>query len=170
MRKLLFLLTAIALSGSPVPAWSDDAGSRTAERVAEVYNDLELSGSIQKIDHAKGTLVLSSEIGNVELAFPPDQIRGFQNGDPVVVDLGFSQQGRSIGLNRMADLLETFNELQVTGTVRSIDYQKGELKLITKAGDVTLTFPPKELRNFKRDDLVSVSMGYSKQGRTIRRR
>lgn len=170
MRKLLFLLTAAILSSNPATVWSDDAGSRAAGRVADVYNELELSGSIQKIDHNKGTLILSSEVGNVELAFPPDQIRGFQDGDPVVVDLGFSQQGRSIGLNRMADLLETFNELQVTGTIRSIDYQKGDLDLITKAGDVTLNFPPKALKNFKRDDIVTVSMGYSKEGRTIRRR
>lgn len=170
MRKLLFLLAAAMLSANAGLVWSDDAGSRSAERIAEVYNELELSGSIQKIDHNKGMITLSSEVGDVELAFPPDQIRGFQNGDPVVVDLGFSQQGRSIGMNRMADLLETFNELQVTGTVRSIDYQKGDLNLITKAGDVTLNFPPQAVKSFKRDDIVTVSMGYSKQGRTIRRR
>lgn len=171
MKKLFFLLAAAALCGSgAVPAWADDAGSEKAERIAYVYNELELSGTIEKIDHKSGLIRLHSEVGNVDLSFPPDDIRGFQSGDPVVVDLGFSRQGRSIGMNRMTDLLETFNELQVTGTIRSIDYQKGNLDLITKAGDVTLNFPPKELKNLKRDDIVTVSMGYSKEGRTIRRR
>lgn len=171
MRKPLFLLAAAALAGSgPVPTLADDTGSEKAGRIAEVYNELQLPGTIEKIDHKKGLITLSSVLGNVELSFPPEDVRGLQNGDPVVVNLGFSRQGRSIGMNRMADILETFNELQVTGTIRQIDYRNGELSLNTKAGAVTLNFPPTALKELKRDDVVTVNMGYSKQGRTIQKR
>jgi len=171
MRKLLFLLAAAVLAGSgPVPTLADDTGISAAERTAEVYNELELPGAIEKIDHKKGLITLSSVLGNVELSFPPEDVRGLQNGDPVVVNLGFSQQGRSIGMNRMAGILETFNELQVTGTIRQIDYRKGELSLNTVAGDVTLNFPPTALKELKRDDVITVNMGYSKEGHTIKKR
>jgi hypothetical protein len=171
MRKLFFMLAAAALAGSgPVPTLADDTGISQAGRIAEVYNELQLSGTIEKIDHNKGLITLSSVLGNVELGFPPEDVRGLQNGDPVVVDLGFSQQGRAIGRNRMADVLETFNELQVTGTIRDIDYRKGVLILNTKAGDVTLNFPSTALKELKRDDVITVNMGYSKEGRTIKKR
>jgi hydrogenase maturation factor len=171
MKKLFFLLAATVFAGSgPVPALADDAGGSKAERIAEVYNELQLPGTIEKIDYKKGLVTLSSVLGNVELSFPPENVRGLQSGDPVVVDLGFSQQGRAIGMNRMADTLETFNELQVTGTIRQINYRKGELSLGTKAGDVTLNFPPTALKELKRDDVITVNMGYSKEGRTIKKR
>jgi hypothetical protein len=170
MRKLFFLLAAAALAGSgPVPVLADDIGTTKAARIAEVYNELQLPGIIEKIDHAKGLITLSSVLGNVELSFPPADVRGLQNGDPVVVDLGFSQHGRAIGRNRMADVLETFNELKITGTIRNIDYRKGEISLSTKAGDVKLDFPPTALKELKRDDVITVNMGYSKEGRTIRK-
>ena len=69
----------------------------------------------------------------------------------------------------MADILETFNELKVTGTIRDIDYRKGEISLSTKAGDIKLDFPPAALKELKRDDVITVNMGYSKEGRTIRK-
>lgn len=171
MRKPLFLLAAAVLAGSgPAPTLADDTGISQAERIAEVYNVLQLSGSIEKIDHKNGLITLSSVLGNVELRFPPEDIRGLQNGDPVVANLGFSQRGRSIGLNRMTDILETFNELQVTGTILQIDYRKGELSLNTVAGDVTLNFPPTALKELKREDVITVNMGYSKEGHSIKKR
>lgn len=171
MKKLFFLLAAAALAaGGPLQALADETGKTEAELIAEVYNDLELPGAIEKIDHQKGLITLSSVLGNVDLSFPPEKIRGFQSGDPVIVNLGFSQRGRSIGMNRMAGVMQTFDELQVTGTVRDVDYRKGEISLNTAAGDLTLNFPPTALKEIKRDDVVTVNMGYSKAGRTIKKR
>lgn len=171
MRKLFFMLAAAALASSgPVPTLADDTGISQAGRIAEVYNELQLSGTIEKIDYSKGLITLASVLGRVELSFPPENVRGLQNGDPVIIDLGFSQQGRAIGLNRMTAVQETFNELQVTGRIRDIDYRKGELILNTAAGDVTLNFPSTALKELKRDDVITVNMAYSKEGRTIKRR
>ena len=87
MKKLFFLLAAAMLAGSgPSLTLADDIGTTRAERIAEVYNELQLPGTIEKIDHTKGLITLSSVLGNVELSFPPADVRGLQNGDPVVVD------------------------------------------------------------------------------------
>ncbi len=171
MKKAFFLLAAAMLAGTgAAPVLADNADTQKGERIAEVYNDLQLPGTIEKIDRQNGRLTLDSELGRVELNFPPEALRGFQSGDPVVVDLGFSQQGRSIGRNRMSEVMETFNELEVTGTVRNVDYRTGALTLNTKAGDITLNFPPRAVRDLKREDTVTVNMGYSKQGRTIQKK
>ncbi|MDD5329033.1 MAG: hypothetical protein PHX38_03450 [Sulfuricella sp.] len=172
MKKPFFLLAAAMLAGiiGTAPGMADDVDSQKGERIAEVYNDLQLPGTIETIDYKSGRLTLNSDLGKVNLNFPPEALRGLQSGDPVVVDLGFSQQGRSIGRNRVTEVMETFNELQVTGTVRNVDYRTGTLTLNTRAGDIALNFPPPAVKDLKRGDTVTVNMGYSKQGRTIQKK
>jgi hypothetical protein len=61
-EKAVFLLAAAVFAGSgPVLALADAACGSKAERIAEVYNELQLSGTIEKIDYKKGLVTHDQE-------------------------------------------------------------------------------------------------------------
>lgn len=49
----------------------------------------KMSGTVDMIDHAKGTLVLKSSAADMTLHFPPDAIKTLKDGDAITVYLGF---------------------------------------------------------------------------------
>lgn len=51
-----------------------------------------MTGKIDKIDHAKGTLVLKHGAADMLLHFPPAAIKDLKNGDTITVHLGFSKE------------------------------------------------------------------------------
>jgi hypothetical protein len=51
-----------------------------------------MTGKVSKIDHAKGTLMLSHKAANMMLHFPPPAIKELKNGDTITVYLGFSKK------------------------------------------------------------------------------
>jgi hypothetical protein len=50
-----------------------------------------MTGMIDKIDHAKGTLILKHGAADMLLHFPPAAIKDLKNGDTITVHLGFSK-------------------------------------------------------------------------------
>lgn len=53
-----------------------------------------MSGTVDKIDHAKGTLTLKSAVADMMLHFPPASIKDLKNGDTITVELGFTREDR----------------------------------------------------------------------------
>ncbi|MFZ2161156.1 MAG: hypothetical protein WAW02_02955 [Sideroxyarcus sp.] len=52
-----------------------------------------MTGKVDKIDPAKGTLVLKHGAADMLLHFPPAAIKDLRNGDTITVHLGFSKGG-----------------------------------------------------------------------------
>lgn len=50
-----------------------------------------MTGTIDKIDPDKGTLVLKHGAADMSLHFPPASLMGLKNGDTITVHLGFSK-------------------------------------------------------------------------------
>ncbi|MCK9199949.1 MAG: hypothetical protein M0P59_05220 [Gallionella sp.] len=50
-----------------------------------------MTGMIDKVDHAKGTLMLKHSAADMMLHFPPDAIKDLKNGDTITVKLGFTK-------------------------------------------------------------------------------
>ena len=48
----------------------------------------KMTGTVDKIDHAKGVLTLKSGAPDMTLHFPPDSIKDLKNGDTITVKLG----------------------------------------------------------------------------------
>jgi hypothetical protein len=51
-----------------------------------------MTGKVSKIDHAKGTLMLSHQAADMMLHFPPAAIKELKNGDTITVYLGFNRK------------------------------------------------------------------------------
>ncbi len=52
----------------------------------------KMTGTVDKIDQAKGTLTLKSRESEMALHFPPDSIKDLKKGDTITVDLGYSRR------------------------------------------------------------------------------
>lgn len=50
---------------------------------------------------------------------------------------------------------------KMTGTVDSIDHEKGMLTLKSSAPDMMLHFPPDALKDMKNGDTITIEMGFS---------
>jgi hypothetical protein len=50
-----------------------------------------MSGTVTDIDPQTGKLSLSTEVGDLELHFPPAALKGVKEGDPLTVYLSFSK-------------------------------------------------------------------------------
>ncbi len=51
-----------------------------------------MTGKVDKVDHAKGTLMLKHGAADMLLHFPPAAIKDLKNGDTITVHLGFSKE------------------------------------------------------------------------------
>lgn len=107
MKKIVSILgcslLAVAFS---LPAAADDYGRMKGMKgmKGECMMDKEgmhgdcmmmgshsMTGTIDKIDPDKGTLVLKHGAADMSLHFPPASLKGLKNGDTITVHLGFSK-------------------------------------------------------------------------------
>jgi len=49
----------------------------------------KMTGTVDKIDHAKGTLMLKSGMADMSLHFPPPSLKDIKNGDTITVEMSF---------------------------------------------------------------------------------
>lgn len=52
-----------------------------------------MSGTVDKIDHAKGMLTLKTGEGDLVLHFPPPAIKDLKDGDTIMVKLSYAKEG-----------------------------------------------------------------------------
>lgn len=82
MRRILYLLvTALGIAAlfvSPIAA----AG-------AKQLGEHAMSGTVTDIDHETGKLSLNTQVGELDLHFPPQALKDVKEGDQLTVHLGF---------------------------------------------------------------------------------
>jgi hypothetical protein len=84
-RTLHLLITALgiaALAVSPVVA----AG-------AKHQGEHSMTGTVTDIDHQTGKISLDTQVGELDLHFPPPALKDVKEGDQLTVHLGFSKGG-----------------------------------------------------------------------------
>jgi hypothetical protein len=113
MKKLTLLLSGSLLAAVfAVPVHAGDYGSERGMMKGEGMMGMQgdcmkdtggmrgdcmmgrhnMTGKVDKIDHAKGTLVLKHGAADMLLHFPPAAIKDLKNGDTITVHLGFSKE------------------------------------------------------------------------------
>lgn len=97
MKKLPLLIAGAVLAGgvsiAALAAESETQTEQTAtamEHESAAMGAHSMSGTIEKIDHETGEVVLKSEPMNLTLHFPPDTIKDLKEGEKIVVHLAFS--------------------------------------------------------------------------------
>jgi len=83
---ILPIAFATLLPFSTAPAFAQAPG---------MMGEHDMSGTVQKIDHKKGTLQLKTHEGMLHLHFPPSAIKDVKNGDALTVHLGFKMGASS---------------------------------------------------------------------------
>ena len=58
-----------------------------------------MSGKVSKIDHARGTLMLTHKAADMMLHFPPAAIKDLKNGDTITVYLGYSKKSMPMSMD-----------------------------------------------------------------------
>jgi len=114
MKKSALLLgSCLFASAFVLPVYADDYGrpgmgmkgeGRMGMMKGECMMDMDgmrgdcpmmgahvMSGAVDKIDYAKGTLMLKHSAADMMLHFPPAAIKDLKNGDTITVKLGFTK-------------------------------------------------------------------------------
>lgn len=53
----------------------------------------DMTGTIETIDPAKGLVGLKTDLGTLNLHFPPESIKDLKKGDTITVNLSYSKKG-----------------------------------------------------------------------------
>ena len=113
MKKLTLLLGGSILAAAfAIPAHADEYGKpgmmkgdgRMGMMKGECMTDMDgmrgdcpmmgnhsMTGTVDRIDHAKGMLTLKHSAADMTLHFPPAAIKDLKNGDTITVRLGFTR-------------------------------------------------------------------------------
>lgn len=102
MKNIYCLLIAVLLTGSLITAASaaDEShsthqkGSHPAANVSpeNMKGHHTITGTISQIDHVKGTMSLKTEKETLVLAFPPEEIKDYKEGDKMAVHLAIAKE------------------------------------------------------------------------------
>jgi len=63
---------------------------------SDMMGEHEMSGTVQKINHEKGTFQLKTHEALLSLHFPPAAIKDVKNGDTLTVHLAFKKGASSM--------------------------------------------------------------------------
>jgi hypothetical protein len=97
MKKfLLLLVSSLFIANLAVSAQADEYGKpgMGMDRMkgsSKMMGMHKMTGTVDKIDHAKGTLMLKTGVADMALHFPPSSIKDIKDGDTITVELGFTK-------------------------------------------------------------------------------
>jgi len=86
-NRIPLIALAVSMACSTAPA--------LAQAMSEMMGEHDMSGTVQKIDHKKGTFQLKTHEGVLGLHFPPSSIKDVNDGDALTVHLGFKKGASS---------------------------------------------------------------------------
>lgn len=95
MRKFpLILACGLLAANLAVPAQAADYGSKPEMGMDKIKGDQmmgkhKMTGTVDKVDHAKGTLMLKTGPAEMALHFPPPSLKDIKNGDTITVEMSF---------------------------------------------------------------------------------
>jgi hypothetical protein len=104
-RFALLLVSGLFTACFAAPVWAEhftDYGDPKAGHEQEKMEKMEMkgpkmmgvhkmTGTVENIDYATGTLTLKSGAPDMRLHFPPASVKDLKNGDTITVDLGFTK-------------------------------------------------------------------------------
>lgn len=95
MKKFLLLLaSSLFIANFAVSAQAADYGKdKMMMGSSKMMGMHKMTGTVDRIDHAKGTLMLKSGVADMALHFPPPAIKDLKDGDTITVELGFAKEG-----------------------------------------------------------------------------
>lgn len=99
MKKfLLMLASSLFIANLAISAQADEYGKSGTgmdkmKGSSKMMGMHKMTGAVDKIDHAKGTLMLKSGMADMALHFPPSSIKDLKDGDTITVELGFTKEG-----------------------------------------------------------------------------
>lgn len=65
--------------------------------VIELFNDVGVSGIVERVDHKTGQLKLKTDtVGTVDIQVDPGTIKDVRRGDSVLVYMGYMKDGRGV--------------------------------------------------------------------------
>lgn len=95
MKKfLLLLVSSLFIANFAVSAQAAEYGKdKMMTGSSKMMGTHKMTGTVDKIDHAKGTLMLKSGVADMALHFPPSAVKDLKDGDTITVELGFTKEG-----------------------------------------------------------------------------
>jgi hypothetical protein len=94
MKKFLLLLaSSLFIANFAVSAQADSGKDKMMMGSSKMMGMHKMTGTVDRIDHAKGTLMLKSGVADMALHFPPPAIKDLKDGDTITVELGFAKEG-----------------------------------------------------------------------------
>jgi len=93
MKYLPFLLAGTLLAGiAPTTVMADyESGMKSSAKMEDRMGKHDMTGTVEKIDHAKGMIQLKTDVGTLNLHFPPPSIKDLKMGDAITVSLSYSK-------------------------------------------------------------------------------
>jgi hypothetical protein len=96
MKKSLLLLASLLFAQFAVSAQAADYDKSGMGMDKMSGHDMmmgmhKMTGTVDKLDHAKGTLALKTGVGDLVLHFPPPAVKDLKDGDTITVQLSFSK-------------------------------------------------------------------------------
>ena len=95
MRKFSLILACglfaanLAVSAQAADYGKSEMGMDKMKGDATMMGKHKMTGTVDKIDHAKGTLMLKTGVADMALHFPPPSLTDIKNGDTITVEMGF---------------------------------------------------------------------------------
>lgn len=100
MRKISIILACgLFAANLAVSAQAADYGYGKSEMGADkmksdhmmgaMMGKHKMTGTVEKLDHAKGTLMLKTGIADMSLHFPPPSLKDVKDGDTITVEMSF---------------------------------------------------------------------------------
>lgn len=95
---LVLLVSSLFIANLAVSAQADEYGKSgmgmdRMKGSSKMMGQHKMTGTVDKIDHAKGTLMLKTGMGDLALHFPPGSVKDLKDGDTITVELGFTKEG-----------------------------------------------------------------------------
>lgn len=94
MKKLALMFSTGLLAAAVAMSAAADTGKMKGESM--MMGAHKMTGTVDKIDHAKGTLMLKNSMSDMMLHFPPASIKDLNNGDTITVELGYMKGGKGM--------------------------------------------------------------------------
>ena len=68
-----------------------DSGMKSSGMMEKHMGKHDMTGTIEKIDQAKGMVELKTEVGTLNVHFPPPSIKDLKVGDTITVSLSYTK-------------------------------------------------------------------------------
>lgn len=101
MKKSSLLLASLLFAPLAISAQAADSGMSDMGMEKMSGHDMmmggrmmgvhKMTGTVDRLDHAKGMLMLKTGAGDLVLHFPPPAIKDLKDGDAITVQLSFSK-------------------------------------------------------------------------------